>query len=324
MLNTNVTGKSISDFREIPIEWIFEHYLNLPVKLVGQSVMIKSIFNPKDTKPSMCIFYNERYKEYRFSDFSSGKFGSWWDLLGFLYKDLDNSSLFIKLLRDYESSGGEKRKQIKKSKTGISSFVIRRWSLADKNFWTKYNISSKILEEYHVIPLENLVIRTEVDDNINEIVVGGNYVYGYFNNAGELYKLYQPFSDHKFLTFGKYIQGIDQLKGLDYLGIASSLKDIMSFKSLDIRNVDMVAPQGEGIIFKKDQIEEWKRTYKKIFSLLDNDQPGINAMEKYKKMYDVPYAHLQLSKDLSDSIRDFKVEKTRTELLTILRIIIHG
>ena len=46
--------KSIDD---VPSDWIFENYLELPEKLTGQRIKMKSLYNLKDTDPSMYIYY---------------------------------------------------------------------------------------------------------------------------------------------------------------------------------------------------------------------------------------------------------------------------
>ena len=61
----------LHDINDIPSEWILENYLDLPYKLTGQSVKLKSIFNIADKDPSMVIYYNSAKKKYVFKDFSS-------------------------------------------------------------------------------------------------------------------------------------------------------------------------------------------------------------------------------------------------------------
>jgi hypothetical protein len=70
----------ITDINEIPREWVFEHYLKLDVRLTGQDVKIKSLFNPVDKNPSMYIFFSSN-NTYRYKDFSTGKTGDALDLV---------------------------------------------------------------------------------------------------------------------------------------------------------------------------------------------------------------------------------------------------
>ena len=36
---------------------------------------------------------------------------------------------------------------------------------------------------------------------------------------------------------------------------------------------------------------------------MDSDQPGINSMQKYKELYNLPFVYLPQEKDLSDIIK---------------------
>ena len=54
----------IIDYKDIPETWIFEHYCKLNRKLIGQDEKIKSMFNSKDTVPSMCIYFNKSIGKY--------------------------------------------------------------------------------------------------------------------------------------------------------------------------------------------------------------------------------------------------------------------
>ena len=62
--------------KHVPDTWIFEHYCKLDEKLTGQSVKIKSVFNPKEKTPSMCLFVYPQTNKYVFKDFSTGYGGS--------------------------------------------------------------------------------------------------------------------------------------------------------------------------------------------------------------------------------------------------------
>ena len=54
-------GKYVQKADDIPADWIFSHYLGLG-KLKGQSIKMKSIFNEKDSVPSLIIYYNRKFK----------------------------------------------------------------------------------------------------------------------------------------------------------------------------------------------------------------------------------------------------------------------
>jgi hypothetical protein len=97
------TIKHKTDSFPVPSEWIFENFLNLSEKLTGQSVSIKSIFNPSDTNPSMIIYYHSSGR-YKFNDFSSGTSGDGVDLIQKIFKLKTRQEAFNKTLELYNSA----------------------------------------------------------------------------------------------------------------------------------------------------------------------------------------------------------------------------
>jgi DNA primase len=53
--------------------------------------------------------------------------------------------------------------------------------------------------------------------------------------------------------------------------------------------------------------------------LFDNDEPGIKAAQRYKDKYGFEYVVLDMSKDLSDSVKDHGIEAVRDKLLPLLK-----
>lgn len=317
------TTRILEGLDDVPPEWVFEYYLGLEDKLVGQNVKINSIFNPGDITPSMCIYYNKDLGIYKFKDFSTGIGGNYWDLVKYLFPKDNNSELKHRLCKDFKT--GKFKTSVKISTSfRVKEFTLRKWTEQDAKFWLKFGISSSTLDHFLVRPLKEVITEFTVGDNIKLSYLSGNYTYGYFTPGGDLYKIYRPFSIPKFITLnGQYLQGSGQIIGKKYLIILSSLKDMMSFYGFNINQTDIISPNSENSFIDINLINLWKVQYKKIITLFDNDQPGINAMERYKSLYGFPYAHLQLSKDLADSVKDFGVDKTRKELGNILKQIIH-
>mgnify|MGYP001374112000 CR=1 FL=1 len=73
------TKNLILDGSKVPSTWVFEFYLDLPERLNGQNVQIKSVFHPTERTPSMWIFADKG--QYKFKDFSTGKGGNKIDLV---------------------------------------------------------------------------------------------------------------------------------------------------------------------------------------------------------------------------------------------------
>ena len=315
------TKNLVHDIKDVPTPWIFEHFCKLKEKLTGQDVKIKSLFNSKERTPSMCIYFDSKSKVYKYKDFSTGKGGSAIDLV----KDIQNLSyhkactITVEAYNDFvlHNNGGYDVKEFKEqSKYKVDKYAFRQWTTQDQYFWTQFNIGSRILEEYCVRPL---AYYTMVKDD-KELVISGNYIYGYFTKGGELYKIYQPKTfDKKFLKIKDYLQGEQHLEDNDYLMILSSLKDMMSLRSLKLSNINIVAPDSENSMIKKDTMEEFIKEYKKVIVMFDNDEAGIKAMEKYKATYPaVEILLLPMSKDLSDSIKDYGAKEVRNRLVPLI------
>jgi len=319
------TKDLVHDIKDVPITWIFEHFCKLKEKLIGQDVKIKSLFNPKERTPSMCI-YVDKHNTYKYKDFSTGKGGSAIDLI----KDLTQlpfhktCQVVIEKYNDFvlHNNGGYDIGEFKQaSRYKVTSHIVRKWSTQDQYFWTQFNIGSKLLEEFHVKPLESYCMTK--DDN--ELCIKGLYLYGYFKDDGTLYKIYQPKTlDKKFIKVSNYIQGMHQCTGEKHLIITSSLKDIMSIKSLKL-SIDVIAPDSENTMIKQDMMEELRDKYSKIIVLFDNDEAGIKAMQTYKEKYPfIEITVLPMSKDVSDSIKDFGAKEVRDRLVPILDKKIHN
>lgn len=314
------TKNLVHDIKDVPIPWVFEHFCELKEKLSGQDVKVKSVFNPKEKTPSMCIYFDSSKQQYKFKDFSTGIGGDHISLV----KEMTglpfhkSCGLIVEKYNDFvlHNNGGYDLKDFKQaSKYQVNQVVFRSWTSQDQYFWTQFNIGSKLLDQYRVRPLE--YYKMTKDDK--ELYIRGNYIYGYYKEDGTLYKIYQPKTqDKKFLKIKDYIQGSEQLQGHPYLIITSSLKDIMALKSLKL-SIDIIAPDSENSVIRKETMETYIKTYKKVVLLFDYDDPGIKAMEKYKELYPaVELLVLPMSKDPSDSVRDYGAKEVRNRLVPLL------
>jgi 5S rRNA maturation endonuclease (ribonuclease M5) len=313
------TKNLVHDIKDVPVPWIFEHFCKLKEKLSGQDIKIKSIFNDKERTPSMCIYLDNK-QVYKFKDFSTGKGGSAIDLV----KEITSLSyhkvcqLVVESYNDFvlHNNGGYDVKEFKQSsRYKVSKYIFRSWSTQDQYFWTQFNIGTKLLTEHNIRPLASYCMLK--DDK--ELCITGNYLYGYFKADGTLYKIYQPKTlDKKFIKVADYVQGSEQLKNNKYLIITSSLKDVMALKSLKIP-VDVIAPDSENSMIRKELMEQYIKKYKKVIIVFDFDEAGIKAMEKYKELYpEIEYTALPMSKDPSDSIKDYGAKEVYYRLVLLL------
>ena len=113
---------------------------------------------------------------------------------------------------------------------------------------------------------------------------------------------------------------MDQLQyDCKYLLIVSSLKDLMSFKKLGIGNIECIAPDSENTMIGESTVSVLSKQYNSIIVLFDNDEPGIKAAQRYTDKYGIKSINLDLSKDLSDSVKDHGIEAVRDKLLSLLK-----
>jgi hypothetical protein len=322
MISTNTI---ISDLNDVPREWVFEYYLNLTERLSGQSLKIKSVFSNKDKVPSMCIYIDSSGK-YRFKDFSSGYCGDGLNLVMYLFNLQSRGKASFKVLEDYNEYISNNTYEIldykPESRYAVSDYEIRHWTTLDKSYWQIYKLNSTIMGEYNVYPLSFYKMIKEDEGRIlDSFTVEANFIYGYFREDGSLYKIYTPKNkDNKFIKVSDYIQGTDQLKfESKYLIILSSLKDLMCFKILQIGNTECIAPDSENSVIPSNFMKTYLDKFSKIIILFDNDEAGVKSAKKYKKQYGIDYINLELSKDLSDSIKDHGIDKVRSEVFELLK-----
>jgi hypothetical protein len=93
----------------------------------------------------------------------------------------------------------------------------------------------------------------------------------------------------------------------------------MAFNKLNYKNAEAIAPDSENTLIPEHIISAYKHKYKGICTLFDNDLAGIESMKKYKDKYDIPYVVLDMSKDLSDSLRDHNIIKVKEVLTPLLK-----
>lgn len=313
----------VHDVHDVPVVWIFEHYARLPYKLTGQDVKISSIFNSHDRTPSMFIYLDKVKSVYKFKDFSTGKQGSAIDLV----KEIHNEEFFKasqRIINDYNdyvlhNNGGYDVDEFKQhAKYQVCSYNSRSWNTKDQYYWTQFNIGSRLLEQYNVRPLSDYTMCKKEETGDKYLEISAQYLYGYFDDRGELYKIYQPkVKEKKFIKVSSHLQGYDQLSGKPNLMIVSSLKDLMSIKSLKLPDYDYVAPDSENSMISKQYMEEFLTNYSHVHVLLDNDEAGVKAMQRYEKQYNLTGFTLEMSKDIADSVKDYGPKLVRAELINL-------
>lgn len=297
---------------DVPNVWIYYYYLDLKVMLNGQNLKLRSFIN-SDTTPSLCLFQQKGV--YRWKDFSSGEGGSAVDLV--ICKHFHETGEFLdyipackKIVQDYNEyvkiHGIFKAEKIESHTLTYemsAKFEVKPWGELDDEFWyNRYGIRESHAKKFNIYPLRSYQLQKTYAEYVKTYPeITGEYIYGYFTESGELYQIYQPYvKEMKFIKLKRCIQGLDQAVGVyDILIIGSCLKDIAVGDTLGL-HVEWIAPPSESTLLGVEEIKQLRTKYKYIFTLFDNDDPGIKAMKRYQNLYDIDYIIFPYEKDLSD------------------------
>jgi 5S rRNA maturation endonuclease (ribonuclease M5) len=323
------TKNLIINESSVPSVWAFEYYLDLPEPLTGQDIKIKSVFNPSERTPSFCVYVDKSGSKYLFKDFSTGKGGNKINLVQELFNIPYNAAV-DKLVNDYnkfcKDNKVKSRGAIKvEPKWKIDFVSTRNWRRVDVLFWLPFNIGKSILEEYNVKPIDYYKMVKEYDNKVETFNVTCTGSYAYYDKSGDVIKIYNPKnSKRKFFNVKSYIQGLDQLTyEKDYLVICSSLKDAMCLRSFGYKKIEVIAPNSENSLIKPYVIENLKSKYKKVITLFDNDEAGHKAIQVYKETYNINGFALNMSKDISDAVKERGAKDVHKELAPLLKEILN-
>ena len=314
----------ISSLEDVPSDWILEHYLQLPEKLTGQNVRMQSLFNPDDRDPSMYLYYVKATNTYKYKCFSTGKSGSAADLMTKLWA-IDYGSTVCKIMQDYrvylKTGVKPAKKEFVESKWIVSDYFIRSWTKDDADYWLQFNIGSKLLEQYNVIPIRSYTMTKQIGDvtTNEEFTVQKKNIYMYTTKYNEMYKIYQPKSaTKKFFKLMDHTQGIDQLEGKRFIVITSSLKDCMAIRSIPGLDVDVIAPDSENTKLDPELIDALKNDYEAVVTYMDSDAAGIASMKYYLETHNLPFCYIPLEKDFSDIVKVHGIKKAVYTFVPVL------
>lgn len=296
----------------IPSGKIFEKLLNLEEELTGQSITIHSVFT-EDNTPSMIIYFatSGGFQLYKFKDFSSGYSGDAVDLFllmhGEEYKITERNDAFYKIL-DIFKEGGDYLKALETSgrqmipiKKEVSNYEITTWKKNHADYMREYGITPAFTKEYLIKPLAFYEMTMTRGSSSEVLRFEDPLIFGYFNKAGELCKIYNPGKKKgKFIKVKTLIQGYEQLKpNKKYCLIMAGLKDMGSFHGLGYTQFNIIAPESENVELSEEIIQELISTHDVVFTMLDNDSEGIKRMLMYKEKHQLPFIHFNVEKDIA-------------------------
>ena len=306
---------------------IFKYYLP-EFKLNG---VTSSPFR-EDNHPSFAVFISDKYNNrILYTDLRTGEKGgavtfvqnklhlSYVEALEQIIIDFNLSNKF-NLKHNLNKSGTRPPITHKVSLNDLKKTVdinikSRDWKAWDINYWKSYGVSLDTLIKYQIKPLQYIFINNKIfkADKLS-------YAYTEYKNNVKRFKIYQPENDYlKWINnfLPNTLSGYTQLPGeSELLFIASSLKDGMCLHDL---GYNFIAPQTENYTFKTSLINELYSRFKHIVTFYDFDDAGINAAEKLKVQFGIPFINTgSIMKDISDYYyfegRDKSIELINDEL----------
>ena len=192
---------------------------------------------------------------------------------------------------------------------------VKNYSNKELEWWKQFGISVKTLKKFHVFSIENVFLNGELKFTSSEQCPVYGYYFGKDKNGIEKWKIYFPLKEnYRFLNnlSKKVLQGYHQLpKTGDLLVITKSMKDLMAMYEFGI---SAVSPNSETLFIDDKKLEEFKKRFKHILVIYDNDRPGLHNMWLIRKEYpELNYFYIPwyLAKDFTDSIKLVGVENMK-------------
>lgn len=323
------TSNILLDVNTIPTEWVFQFFLGLEEPLAGENIMVSSPF-AEDPNPSFSVFKPKGKDLYRWCCFSSGWKGDVVDLIARLKAPtpaqpiprLEASRLLKEIYLAKKDPGYKPKAHLPNSRGRVTKYEVRKWEMRDTKFWGAFEITINMCRRYNVAPLAWFEMEKMKSGILRTFVFTG-LIYGYFTADGQLAKIYRPGEKKgKFIKVleAEWIQGMDQLRyETDELIIHSSMKENMCFLCIGFEGeYEVVAPDSENILISPGMMTYLKSRYKRIRGLFDNDTAGRKAAALYQEVYQAEPIFFEMSKDVSDSARDYSGSAVRIKLLQIL------
>ena len=196
---------------------------------------------------------------------------------------------------------------LKETKSAKIQVQVKNYSNKELEWWKQFGISVKTLKKFHVFSIENVFLNGELKFTSSEQCPVYGYYFGKDKNGIEKWKIYFPLKEnYRFLNnlSKKVLQGYHQLpKTGDLLVITKSMKDLMAMYEFGI---SAVSPNSETLFIDDKKLEEFKKRFKHILVIYDNDRPGLHNMWLIRKEHpELNYFYIPwyLAKDFTDSIK---------------------
>ena len=294
-------------------ESIMQHYTGLDVN--SKKLTLSPFRN--DHKVT-CAFYKSKSGVLYLHDFATNEHINCFTVVSKLYNCSYYKALEI-IAQDFGLIKGSHKvstfkivPDIKESESARIQVQIKDYSDKELEWWSQFGINKKLLKKYHIYSIQNVFLN----GNLKFISTEKCPIYGYYfgkdKNGEEKWKIYFPLkTEYRFLNnlSKKILQGYHQLpKTGDLLVITKSMKDVVALYGFGIA---AVSPNSETLFVDEKKLEEFKKRFKHILVLYDNDKPGKHNMWLIRKEHpELNYYFLPwyLAKDFTDSIKLVGVE----------------
>lgn len=289
-------------------ESIMQHYTGLDVN--SKKLALSPFRN--DHKVT-CAFYKSKSGVLYLHDFATNEHINCFTVVSKLYDCSYYKALEI-IAQDFGLIEGSHKvatfkivPDIKESESARIQVQIKDYSNKELEWWNQFGISKKLLKKYHIYSIQNVFLN----GNLKFITTEKCPIYGYYfgkdKNGEEKWKIYFPLkTEYRFLNnlSKKILQGYHQLpKTGDLLVITKSMKDVVALYGFGIA---AVSPNSETLFVDDKKLDEFKKRFKHILVLYDNDRAGLHNMWLIRKQHpELNYFYLPfyLSKDFTDSIK---------------------
>jgi hypothetical protein len=304
---------------EITKEYILRHVSQEEImeRFLGTPVVSHHIRSPlRDDRIATCRFYRNNGRLY-FKDFRGDFHGDCFDVVMHKY-----NIKFKEAMDMIANEFGLTKSEVKRTPRPIVleereyskiEITSQPWTNIDKRYWLSYGINGSILQQYEVKSCQHLFLNDRVIYSYSDRDPA--YAYKFFDG----YKIYFPKrKETRFISNTHRIQGYKQLdKEGDLVIITKSLKDVMALRVL---GHNAIAPQSESSKLEQKLVDHLRERFEHLFLLYDNDAPGELNAEKTSKEHNIPMRFLpkDKAKDVSDCIKKYGIEYTKTLINTIL------
>ena len=309
--------------KHVTQEEIYSFYL-------GESVNDLGVFHSplrEDNIPSFALYFHRHHRDtLMFKDFATNDCGDfvvlvmkifnlgYYDALNKIAFDLGLSNFSLEVNKQLTNY----TKIVHKEKVNLG-IKIRPWMVKDRDFWLQFGVLKTTLTKYNVHPISHIFYN---DTAVKASDLAYCYVETKDNKVS--YKIYQPLETKikKWINNADYTvhQGYMQLpQQADLLIITKSLKDVMSIH--DCLGISAVGLQSESVMMKESVMEEYKKRFKKVICLFDNDEAGKKLSINFTNTYKIPHVfvpELPGVTDFSDLVKHLGVTKAVETFKTII------